>query len=109
VAGLILTGRFARHEGRFDPGQRVANVIMPGGLAILTVTGVALTTLHGGGANVVQQYLAAGLVDEFELHIVPILLGGGARLLENVGDLKLEQVRAIEAPGVTHIKYRVVR
>ena len=61
----------------------------------------------GGGASVVQQYLAAGLVDEFELHIVPILLGAGERLLENVGDLKLEQLRAIEAPGVTHLKYRV--
>jgi dihydrofolate reductase len=65
--------------------------------------------LLGGGANVVQQYLAAGLIDEFELHVVPLLLGGGARLLENVGDLVLEQVRAIEAPGVTHIKYRVVK
>jgi dihydrofolate reductase len=65
--------------------------------------------LLGGGANVVQQYLAAGLVDEFELHIVPILLGDGGRLLENVGDLKVEQVRAIEAPGVTHIRYRVVK
>jgi dihydrofolate reductase len=62
-----------------------------------------------GGANVAQQYLAAGKVDEFELHIAPILLGGGTRLLENVGDLKLEQVRAVEAPGVTHIKYRVVK
>jgi dihydrofolate reductase len=65
--------------------------------------------LLGGGANVVQQYLAAGLVDEFELHIVPILLGDGERLLENVGNLKLEQVSAIEAPGVTHLKYRVVK
>ena len=65
--------------------------------------------LLGGGANVVQQYLVSGLVDEFELHLVPILLGGGERLLENVGNLKLEQVRAIEAPGVTHIKYRVVK
>jgi dihydrofolate reductase len=64
--------------------------------------------LLGGGANVVQQYLAAGLVDEFELHVVPILLGDGERLLENVGKLRLEQMRAIEAPGVTHIKYRVV-
>ena len=44
-----------------------------------------------------------------KLHIVPILLGGGERLLENVGNLKLEQVRAIEAPDVTHIKYRVVK
>jgi dihydrofolate reductase len=65
--------------------------------------------LIGGGANVVQQYLAAGLVDEFELHIVPILLRGGERLLDNVGNLKVEQVQAIDAPGVTHIKYRVVR
>lgn len=61
-----------------------------------------------GGAKVIQQYLAVGLVDEFELSIAPILLGGGARLLENVGELKVEQVRAIDAPGVTHIKYRVV-
>ncbi len=65
--------------------------------------------LLGGGASVVQQYLAAGLVDEFELHIVPVLLGDGERLLENVGSLQLEQVRSIEAPGVTHIKYRVRR
>jgi dihydrofolate reductase len=65
--------------------------------------------LIGGGANLVQQYLAAGLVDEFELHIVPILLGDGERLLKNVGNLKLEQVRVIGAPGVTHIKYRVVK
>jgi dihydrofolate reductase len=62
-----------------------------------------------GGASVVQQYLAAGLVDEFELAIVPILLGDGARLLENLGDLRIEQVRAIEAPGVTHVKYSVLR
>jgi dihydrofolate reductase len=65
--------------------------------------------LIAGGASVVQQYLAAGLVDEFQLHIVPIVLGAGERLLDNVGNLKLEQVRAIEAPGVTHIKYRVVK
>src|ERR687895_1661121 len=61
----------------------------------------------GGGASVVQQYLAAGFVDEFELHVVPILLGDGERLLEKVGDLKLEQVRAVDAPGVIHIRYRV--
>jgi dihydrofolate reductase len=63
----------------------------------------------GGGADVINQYLAAGLVDELELHVTPILLGGGERLLENVGDLKLEQLRAVEAPGVAHLKYRVVK
>jgi dihydrofolate reductase len=62
----------------------------------------------GGGANVINQYLAAGLVDDLEVHIVPLVLGGGARLFEGVGpELKLEQVRAIDAPGVTHLKCRV--
>lgn len=43
-----LTGRFARHEGHFDPGQRVANVMMVGGLVVLVGTGIAMTMLHGG-------------------------------------------------------------
>ena len=63
----------------------------------------------GGGANVIQQYLAAGQVDRFELSVAPVLLGAGERLLEGVGGLRLEQVRGIEAPGVTHITYRVLR
>lgn len=64
----------------------------------------------GGGAEVINQYLAAGLVDELELHIAPILLGGGARLFAGVGpDLTLEELRVVEAPGVAHLKYRVVR
>lgn len=64
----------------------------------------------GGGAETINQYLAAGVVDEIELHVVPILLGGGKRMFEGVGpDLRLEQLRAVEAPGVTHLSYRVVR
>ena len=63
----------------------------------------------GGGANVINEYLAAGLLDELEVHVVPILLGGGARLFDGVGpNLKLEGLRTIEAPGVAHLKYRVV-
>jgi dihydrofolate reductase len=62
----------------------------------------------GGGAAVINQYLAAGLVDELELHVVPVLLGGGERLFEGVGpEIKLEQIRVVDAPGVTHLKYRV--
>ena len=61
----------------------------------------------GGGADVINQYLAAGLVDELELHIVPLVLGGGARLFEGIGpNVTLEQIRTVEAPGVTHLKYR---
>jgi dihydrofolate reductase len=63
-----------------------------------------------GGAQVIKQYLLAGLLDELELHVVPVLLGGGARLFDNLGDedVGLEQVRAVEAPGVAHLKYRVI-
>src|SRR6266487_4134638 len=62
-----------------------------------------------GGAQVVNQYLAAGLLNELELHVVPVLLGDGARLFDNLGDAeaRLEQVRAVEAPGVAHLKYRL--
>jgi dihydrofolate reductase len=61
----------------------------------------------GGGASVVQQYLAAGLLDEMLISIVPVFLGGGARLFDNLGDSlpRLEQVQTVEAPGVTHIRY----
>ena len=63
-----------------------------------------------GGAQVVNQYLAAGLLNELELHVVPVLLGDGARLFDSVGaaEVQLEQVRVVEAPGVTHLKYTVV-
>jgi dihydrofolate reductase len=63
----------------------------------------------GGGASVVQQYLRAGLLDELQLHVVPILLGGGVRLLEGLDPLQLEVTRVVESPAVTHLKYRVVR
>jgi dihydrofolate reductase len=63
-----------------------------------------------GGGEAINQYLAAGLVDELELHVTPILLGGGARLFDGVGPaIKLEEIRALEAPGVAHLKYRVVK
>jgi dihydrofolate reductase len=65
----------------------------------------------GGGASAVQQYLAAGLLDEMVISVVPVLLGGGAQLFDNLGEAKprLEQIQAVEAPGVTHIRYAVAR
>ena len=62
-----------------------------------------------GGASAVQQYLAAGMLDELYLHVVPVILGAGERLLENVGDPTLEPVKVTASPAVTHVKYRVVR
>jgi dihydrofolate reductase len=62
-----------------------------------------------GGASVANQYLAAGLVDEIDVSIAPVILGSGARLFEGLdrGAIDLEQIRAVEAPGVTHIKYEI--
>jgi dihydrofolate reductase len=66
--------------------------------------------LIAGGAQIINEYLDAGVVDEIEVHVVPILLGGGERLFDGVGpELELEQLRAVEAPGVAHLKYRVVK
>jgi dihydrofolate reductase len=62
-----------------------------------------------GGASAVRQYLAAGMLDELYLHIVPIILGAGERLLEDVGDPTLEPVKVIASPAVTHIRYRIAR
>jgi dihydrofolate reductase len=60
-----------------------------------------------GGASAVQQYLSAGLLDQLYLHIVPIVLGTGERLLENVGDPRLEPIEVVASPTVTHVKYHV--
>ena len=64
-----------------------------------------------GGASVAQQYLRAGLLDEFQVHVSPVLLGGGVRLFDQLGpeQIELETIRAVESPAVTHLKYRVVR
>jgi dihydrofolate reductase len=62
-----------------------------------------------GAADVAQQYLRAGLLDEIHLNVVPVLLGGGVRLFANLEDrpLDLECMRVIESDGVTHLSYRV--
>ena len=67
----VLTGRFARHEGTFDPGQRVANVVIVGGLIVLTTTGIALTLLHGGPvfAWLAKVHLWTAVV------VTPVILG----------------------------------
>jgi dihydrofolate reductase len=62
-----------------------------------------------GGASAIRQYLAAGGLDELYLHIVPVVLGAGERLLENVGDPVLEPVKVVASPTVTHIKYRIAK
>lgn len=62
-----------------------------------------------GGASAVNQYLAAGLVDQLDISIVPLILGAGERLFQGLDleTVKLKQIRAVDAPGVTHVKYEV--
>ena len=62
----------------------------------------------GGGADVAQEYLKAGLIDEMEIHVVPMMLGDGARLFENTDGRQTEYecVRVVCSPAVTHFKYR---
>ncbi|MBA3489416.1 MAG: dihydrofolate reductase family protein, partial [Longispora sp.] len=64
-----------------------------------------------GGAATVQQCINAGLVDEIRIHLVPILLGGGIRLFENisVSSVELEKTRAIDSTGATHFSFRIVK
>ena len=64
-----------------------------------------------GGADLAQQYIKAGLLDEIQIHLVPVLLGGGSRLFDHLGSerIELEQTRVIEGSGVTHLRYRVVK
>jgi dihydrofolate reductase len=65
--------------------------------------------LVAGGADAAQQVLSAGLLDEMQLHVVPVFLGGGTRLFENVpAGIELERARVLDSPAVTHLVYRVV-
>jgi dihydrofolate reductase len=56
-----------------------------------------------------QQFLQAGLIDEVQLHLVPVLLGAGLRLFDHLEPMELERTRVLESPGVTHLRFRVVK
>ncbi len=62
-----------------------------------------------GGANTINQYLAAGLIDELWVHIVPVTIGAGSRLFEGVQGLNLEPIEVSGASIVTHIRYKVLK
>jgi dihydrofolate reductase len=64
-----------------------------------------------GGASIIQQALRAGLVDEMQLHVVPVLLGGGRPLFapDTTGQIELEPIRTVHSPAATHIRYRVLK
>jgi len=65
--------------------------------------------LLAGGGSAIDQYVAAGLLDEIQVSFAPVILGSGTRLLDGLADanVELEQTRVIAAPGVVHVKYRI--
>jgi dihydrofolate reductase len=62
-----------------------------------------------GGANILRQYLRAGLLDEMQIHLIPVLLGGGVRLFEDLDPegIELRAISSIETPGATHLRLDV--
>jgi dihydrofolate reductase len=62
-------------------------------------------------ANIAQQCIKAGLLDEIQIDLVPVLLGGGVRLFDHLGaePIELQCTRVVEAPGITHLIYRVIK
>ena len=95
---------------------------MQGGTTFHFVTGGVEAALKGaveavdggtiaiaGGATTMNQFLAAGLIEELRLHIAPVIIGAGERLFDGVSGVKLEQLAARSASLATHIDYRVVR
>lgn len=105
---FVLT-HHAREPLRFDNGTSFTFVTegIERALELAKEAADGRDVALGGGADLANQYLAAGLVDEMELHVVPILLGGGARLFEPPGtDLHgLKLVRAVQGEGVVHHKF----
>jgi dihydrofolate reductase len=64
-----------------------------------------------GGANMIHQLIEARLLDELQIHVVPVLFGDGTRLFDRLRDgrIEMEPTRVVESPGVTHLAYRVVK
>jgi dihydrofolate reductase len=64
-----------------------------------------------GGATIIREYLKAGLLDELQIHLVPVLLGGGVRLFEDLdpGGIELRRASSIETPAATHLRFDVVK
>lgn len=77
-------------------------------IAQATVTAAGKNVLIGGGANVIQQAMRAGLVDEIALQLVPVLLGAGTPLFDDLAPARLEPIAVVESPNATHLGYRVV-
>lgn len=105
------------HEAR-EPlpmqGGTTYNFVTEGIEAALRLARAAAGDKHvgvWGGADIIRQYLKAGLLDEMRIHIVPILLGGGIRLFEglDLAGIELRKISTVDTPGATHFVFEVVK
>ncbi len=132
-AGAFVLGKRTFHAtGKSAPFQLPTFVLSHDAQAAITVEGTTITFVSEGiesalrqakaaaggkavyifgGANTAQQYLWAGLIDEIQIHLVPVLIGDGTRLFDSIGkaQIALENTRVIEGSGVTHLYYHVMR
>ncbi|HEY7621386.1 MAG TPA: dihydrofolate reductase family protein [Solirubrobacteraceae bacterium] len=103
------------HDPPVDAPENGVYTFVPDGIeAALEQARAAAADKHVtvmGGADTGQQFVRAGLVDELSIHLVPILLGGGTRMFEHLGDehIKLERVGLTDTPAATHLRLRVVK
>lgn len=107
----LRPGELARASGPLQGGTTFTFVTDGIGAALDQARAAAgdRDVLLAGGANVVQQYLRAGLLDEMQIHLVPVLLGAGVRLFgDGAGAQMLEVNRVVDSTAVTHLRYRVV-
>jgi dihydrofolate reductase len=108
---VFIVTHFAREPMTMQGGTTFTFVTdgIESALAQATVAAGGKDINLAGGANIIQQYLAAGLVDQLQINLAPVLLGGGERLFDNLGgaELAFEGTRAVHAPGVNHLTYRV--
>ena len=131
--GAIILGKrtFGEQPDGFDTPYKVSHFVLSheagesvenGGAQFIFVTDGIESALEqakaaagakdvciAGGADTAQQYLKAGLVDEVQLHLVPVLFGGGLRLFGPSLEAQLEKVRVLESGGVTHLKFRILK
>jgi 5-amino-6-(5-phosphoribosylamino)uracil reductase len=117
VPTLVLTGAAAAPDRIAAAEKAGAQVVVAGdGVGVEPARAVRALAELGhtrllteGGPRLLGQLVAAGVLDELYLHVVPIVLGAGERLLEDVGEPTLEPVKVVASPAVTHVKYRVAR
>jgi dihydrofolate reductase len=102
----------SRHDSGADPRWPLVTYVGDVETAMATAkeaAGGKDVLVHGVGSA--QLALAAGVLDEIEIHLIPVLLGEGRRLFEHLGaeHIELDPVRVVEGDGVTHLRYRVRR